>query len=169
MKFTNAELKTFFHDRFMGISEVQITCLTEDGKEVGFLSDERIEVITFDEHENLSIMFWGHQTSIFIQDKEIMFIDENSKATYTLSDVYNNVVYEGKIRDMSHEQMLEMFCEIIFCLLGATDIVIEQDKMPEDKRCPYHKYYEPHTFRVYVLKDGREEKTLTYGNITFEY
>ncbi len=30
--------------------------------------------------------------------------------------------------------MLEMFREIVFCLLGATDIVIEQAKMQEDEK-----------------------------------
>lgn len=37
------------------------------------------------------------QTSIFCFDKEVMFIDEKSKGIYTLSDVDNNVMYEGKI------------------------------------------------------------------------
>ena len=47
----------------------------------------------------------------------MMFIDEGSKGTYTSSDVYNNVVYEGNLREMSHEEMLRMFSEIILCFI----------------------------------------------------
>ena len=37
-------------------------------------------------------MFLGHQTSIFAYNQEIMFIDEASRGSYTISDVYGNVV-----------------------------------------------------------------------------
>ena len=65
-------------------------------------------------------MFLGHQTSIFAYNQEIMFIDEASRGSYTISDVYGNVVYEGKMREMSHEQMLGMFVKLISCLFEAT-------------------------------------------------
>lgn len=52
-----------------------------------------------------------------MDDTEIMFIDENSKGIYTSGDVYNNVVYEGNLRDMSHEEMLKMFSDIILCFM----------------------------------------------------
>ena len=74
---------------------------------------------------------------IFVDDTEIMFIDENSKGTYTSSDVYNNVVYEGNLRDMSHEEMLKMFSDIILCFYDAEDISIFQLDVPENA---YKKY-----------------------------
>ena len=54
-------------------------------------------------------MFLGHQTSMFAYNQEIMFIDEASRESYTISDVYGNVVYEGKMEEMSHEEMLDFF------------------------------------------------------------
>ena len=75
-----------------------------------FNSSKKIETIVFDGcDENLFINFYGIHTSIFVYDMEIMFIDENSKGIYTSSDIYNNVVYEGDLREMSHEEMLKMF------------------------------------------------------------
>ncbi len=63
----------------------------------------------------LLIFLWYSYINFFVNDIEIMFIDENSKGIYTSSDVYNNVVYEGNLRDMSHEEMLKMFSDIILC------------------------------------------------------
>ena len=54
-----------------------------------------------------------------------MFIDESSINTYTSSDIVDNVVYEGKIADTSHQCFLEKLAEIILCFIDATNFVIE--------------------------------------------
>ena len=87
--------------------------------------------------ENLFINFYDIHTSILVYDIEIMFIDENSKGAYTSGDVYNNVVYEGKLRELSHEEMLKMFSEVILCFRDAEDVSMTQSDVQENK---YKKY-----------------------------
>ena len=120
MKFSNEELKKNMVEYLIKNSwdEKMIRFLSEDGDEIEIDSSKEIGTIVFDGNdENLFINFYGIHTSIFAYNVEMMFIDEDSKGTYTSSDVYNNVVYEGNLREMSHEEMLRMFSEIILCLL----------------------------------------------------
>ena len=116
MKFSNEELKKNMVEYLIKNSwdEKMIRFLSEDGDEIEIDSSKEIVTIVFDGNdENLFINFYGIHTSIFAYNVEMMFIDEDSKGTYTSSDVYNNVVYEGNLREMSHEEMLRMFSEII--------------------------------------------------------
>lgn len=114
-------------------------------------------------------MFWGFQTSIFAYDKEIMFIDENSKGTYTLSDVFGNVVYEGKMREMSHEQMLRMFVKIVSCFIGASNVQVTQLEISETSGYQNYNYYEPHQFVIDVENGHADRKSWTFENITINY
>lgn len=97
-----------------------------------------------------------------------MFIDEKSKGIYTLSDVYNNVVYEGNLREMSHEEMLKMFSEIILCFIDAEEVSMTQLDVPENKYKKYN-YYKPHMFIVEVKNNDTIKKTRVYENITIKY
>ena len=105
MKFSNEELKKNMVEYLIKNSwdEKMIRFLSEDGDEIEIDSSKEIGTIVFDGNdENLFINFYGIHTSIFAYNVEMMFIDEDSKGTYTSSDVYNNVVYEGNLREMSH-------------------------------------------------------------------
>lgn len=169
MKFSNEELKNAFEKQFSEKVCSKIICITEDESKVDFESDGKIETIAFDEEENIAIMFLGYQTSIFAYDKELMFIDENSKGTYTFSDVFDNVVYEGKMRRMSHEQMLSMFVEIISCFIDATSIHITQLDVPETSGYQRYNYYEPHLFIINVENNHADRQSRTFENITINY
>lgn len=168
MKFSNQELKNYMCDKILKNTNLQLKCLSANGEETDIKTGVRIETISFDEDESLCIMFFGYQTSIFVYDLEIMFIDEDSKGTYTSSDVYNNVVYEGCLREMSHEQMLQMFSEIILCLADATDVSMTQQGMADSENKRYN-YYEPHEFTINVQNDHTLKKVKTYKNITIIY
>ena len=165
MKFNNKELKEYLYDKFLENGSLQVKCLSVNDEETDIMSNTKIETITLDENENISIMFFGYQTSIFVYNQEIMFIDENSKGTYTSSDVYNNVVYEGTLREMSHEQMLHMFFEIIMCFIDATNVSMTQSAVPENKYKKY-KYYKPHIFTINVKNKHTSQKVSKYENIT---
>lgn len=175
MKFTNEELKKYLIDNVKRSkwSNLDIRLLSDDGEEIGNNSDIKIETIVFDgEDENLFINFYGVQTSIFSFDEEIMFIDEKSKGIYTSSDVDNNVVYEGSLREMTHEEMLQMFADIIICLIDATGISVIQSNIPDHKKFEEYKkshYYDPHMFIVNVEKEHIIGETKVYENITINY
>lgn len=129
MKFSNQEIKKYMIEYLINNAwdNELIKTLSENGDEIEIDSSEKIGTIVFDgEEENLFIKYYGIHTSIFAYDEEIMFIDENSKETYTSSDIYNNVVYEGKLREMNHEEMLQMFSKIILCFTDAEDVSTAQ-------------------------------------------
>lgn len=168
MKFTNGDIKKYLYDPFVENVNLQLQCLSADGDEMDIVSNEKLETISYDEKENVSIMFFGYQTSIFAYNVEIMFIDEDSKGTYTSSDVYNNVVYEGNLRKMSHEEMLKMFADIILCFIGADATSMTQSDVPKNKYRRYN-YYEPHMFDVIVKNNHTVKKQKIYENITITY
>lgn len=171
MKFSNEELKKNMVEYLIKNSwdEKMIRFLSEDGDEIEIDSSKEIVTIVFDGNdENLFINFYGIHTSIFAYNVEMMFIDEDSKGTYTSSDVYNNVVYEGNLREMSHEEMLRMFSEIILCFIDAETVTMTQSSVPENKYKKYN-YYEPHEFLVEVKNGHTIEKRNIYENITIQY
>lgn len=169
MDFTNEELKKYLIDVVTENANVNldIRLFSEDDTEIDIDSDRRIESIVFDgKKDDLLILFIKVHTSIFICDFEMMFIDEDSKGTYTSSDVYHNAVYEGKLREMSHEQILTMFAEIILCFVGATGIQCIQSDVPEDKHYKKYNYYTPYMFTVNVENNHTTKQTKVYENIT---
>ena len=94
MKFSNEEIRAYMVDYLISnsMNNKLIKYLSEDGDEIQFNTSEKIGTIVFDgDDENLFINFYGIHTSIFVDDTEIMFIDENSKGTYTSSDVQLDV------------------------------------------------------------------------------
>ena len=175
MKFSNDELKNYLIEnvRKCGDSNLDIRLLSEDGEEICDNSDLKIETIVFDgEEENLFINFYGVQTSIFSFDEEIMFIDEKSKGIYTSSDVDKNVVYEGSLREKTHEEMLQIFADIILCLIDATGINVIQSDISDHKKFEAYKksqYYDPHMFILNVENGHITRKTKIYENITINY
>lgn len=171
MRFSNEELKNYMVEYLINnlCDKKTIRFLSEDGDEIEIDSFEEIGTIVFDGHEeNLFINFYGIHTSIFVYDLEIMFIDESSKGTYTSSDVYNNVVYEGNLREMSHKEMLQMFSEIILCFIDAETVTMTQSSAPKNKYKKYN-YYEPHEFLLEVKNNRTTEKTSIYENITIKH
>lgn len=172
MKFSNEELKKYMIEYLINnsISKELIRFLSEDGDEIDIDSSKQIGTIVFDgDSENLFINFYGIHTSIFVHDEEIMFIDEDSKGVYTSSDVYNNIVYEGTLREMSHEQMLNMFVKIISCFIGATSVHIIQLDVPETSGYQKYNYYTPHMFIINVENSHTDRKSQTFENITIHY
>ncbi len=171
MEFTNEELKCYMIEYINNIihNKIKIRCLSEDGNEIEANSSEKIETIVFDGYdENLFISFYGIHTSIFVYDEEIMFIDEQSKGTYTSSDVYNNVVFEGELRNMTHKGMLQMFADIIVCFIDATDVTVTQLEVTEGKYKSYN-YYQPHDFHIYVYNKNLIKDKRVYKNITISW
>lgn len=169
MKFSNEEINENFYNKFSKEIRSKIICIAEDGAKIDFESDRKIETVAFDQEENIAIMFLGFQTSIYIYDKELMFIDEKTKGTYTISDVYENVVYEGSMREMSHEQMLSMFIKIISCFIEATSVHVTQLDVPETSGYQMYNYYEPHMFIINVENGHVDKQSQTFENITIYY
>lgn len=165
MQFNNDELLDDFIKKFDSYQNLFIKCLTEDEEEIDFSSNKKIETILFDESEKIFITFYGYQTSIYISDIEIMFIDESTINTYTSSDVYNNILFEGKLREMSHKQILQMFCKLISCFFDSQDIVVKEilDESIE------HKYFSAYKYFIQVINHNNLHKQYVINNLFVDY
>lgn len=166
MNFSNEELKQFLISRVEKNATVEIRILSEEGEEIDINSDVKVETIVFDgKDENLFINFYGVHTSIFVFDKEIMFIDENSKGTFTSSDVYNNVVYEGNLREMSHLEILQMFADFILCFIDSDSVEVLTTG-DEAKKYKKYNYYDPRVFIITIKNRNGINQEKVFENIT---
>ncbi|WP_128103486.1 hypothetical protein [Paenibacillus sp. DCT19] len=119
MQFSNEELYKYFITKFENNSSIAIRTLSQDDREIEITSSTPIQFICFDgEKQDLFISFNGDQTSIFVHDEEIMFIDENKKGMYTTSDTFGNVVYEGICGVFHMSSCYLYFAMFFYVLLG---------------------------------------------------
>lgn len=137
MEFINDEIKRYLTDKTKEWAEV---CYLVDDIYVEENCKDNFDYITFDgTKQNFYISFYGTQTAIFFNNNEIMFIDDDEKEHYTSSDVFDNVVYEGKLNDKSHKQILELILKFVNLLHGVTDIEIKQEVLIPDSLESYGK------------------------------
>ncbi|WP_291562593.1 MULTISPECIES: hypothetical protein [unclassified Clostridium] len=170
MEFSNEELYKYLITKFDNDSNVIIETLSEDDNEIEIMSDIPIQFICFDgDKQNLFISFYGNQTSIFIKNEEIMFIDESVKNIYTTSDTFGNVVYEGALRNLTHIEMLTLFVEVIMCFIGAIEVEIIEEEVPYDKHYKEHNYYKSHSYEINIKNNNSERKQKVFENITINY
>jgi len=169
MKFSNEEIEKYLISSILekGIDKSIIRRLSEDGEELDENSIETIETIVFDgDDENLFITFYGIHTSIFVKDYEIMFIDEKSKGVYTESDVYNNVIYAGNLRELTHEEILDMFVKIVDYFCNADEIIIEQGEISKNEQYVITRYIIPHEYVIKVKNNRKDVEKVVYANIS---
>lgn len=170
MEFTNEELEEFFIKKFIGYPDVTIIRLSSDGEEISKDSEISIETISLDgERENLFVNFMGIQTSILANDTEIMLIDESAKGTYTSSDVFHNVVYEGELRCLKHEQIFELIGELVECFISNQDNEVIELEVPDDKKYKKYNYYDSHCYIINVENKKSDKKQKIFENIVINY
>ncbi|GIO84661.1 hypothetical protein J25TS5_15930 [Paenibacillus faecis] len=170
MKFSNEELWKYLITRFENNPAVAIRALSDDDREIEITSSTPIQFICFDgEKQDLFISFNGNQTSIFVYDEEIMFIDENTKGIYTTSDTFGNVVYEGDLRKLSHAEILSLFADFISCFIGAEKVEIIEEEATYDEENMQYKYYKPHIYKINVKNRNSDRKIKIFENITISY
>lgn len=170
MEFSNEELFENLIAKFDNNPDVIIRTLSDDDQEVEITSNIPIQFISFDgDKQDLFISFYGNQTSIFVKDQEIMFIDENTKGTYTTSDTFQNVVYEGTLRNLTHVEMLALFAEVITCFIGANEVEIIEKEVLSDKQYKQYRHHRPHNYEINVTNNNLERIKNVFENITINY
>lgn len=159
MEFSNQEILDYFIQPLKDNPNILIKILTED-KEISEFEDEKIEIVCLDgDKEELYISFMGCQTSIFIKNEEIMFIDEKAKGNYTTSDTEYNVVYEGILRTLTHKEILMLFVDFINCFIGVNDICIYEEVIDGSHSYPKCNY------RIQIKKEWAGKKKIRFENI----
>lgn len=129
MIFSNDEIRTYF---ICELEKCNITCSCIVGERyVNKDVAENYDYITFDgEKQDFFISFSRGEASIFINDDEIMFIDDNEKRYYTIEDTYDNIVYEGSLTELSHKEILMKLVSIIKLLYGSRKMRVLKKPLP---------------------------------------
>lgn len=77
------------------------------------------------EKDNLAIRFYGFETALYVFDEKIMLVDDNQLKKYTYSHTYGNVIYDGKLRCLTHAEILSLLLDLIKCFIKCTNIKVD--------------------------------------------
>lgn len=157
MNFNNAEIEEALLKKIEGKFNYK---LMANDSYVNLGSQERYEFIILDDSKEFYISLMNFQTSVFIHDIEIMFIDDNAKSTYTISDTYGNVVYEGNLNLLTHIQILDMIYNLIIILSESTSIEVSISDLPSTSD-----FYPKYSYYLKVYSNTNNGKKLDLDNI----
>lgn len=180
MKFTNEMLERNFFDRVRNLSNVELNYSYCDDERselfyqtikdicsiTGFSSDylnkiHRIDCVSFDgKKDNFDIHFHDSgMVSMFLYDKQFLFIDDICKSD--VHDTYGCIVYEGYLRDKTHEQILQIFFELFQILYGAKEIEYEEYLISKIG------FYNKYNYTVKLNKPNFGKERIQFENILF--
>ncbi len=163
MEFTNNEIKNYLTDRLKKDDNVNCEFFVED-RHVDCNSKCNFEYIEIGQGEQeLCIHFYNNSTSIFIFDEEFTFIDDNAKQYYTISDIFDCIVYEGNLRKLSHEQILNVFYELIKLLNGTTSIKVSKKMISKQ-----YEYYPRYNYNIKIVNNLQQNGIYQFDNIFIE-
>jgi hypothetical protein len=112
--------------------------------------------------ENFYISFDDYLTAIFINNEEFMLIDDIAKKSISADDTYDNIVYEGSLRDKTHKEIFQIICEFIKILNNTKSISFSQESISH-LELEYPKY----NYVVNLFKNDSINYQVILGNITF--
>lgn len=78
------------------------------------------------------------------------------------SETYQNVVYEGTLRDKTHEEILNLVYDVIMIVKGAKEIKIEETVIEQ-----IGIHYPKCEYVVKITKDNTETQDIQLENIHF--
>ena len=163
MSFTNEEILRYIVKPMIDIPDTKIRLLSEDGEKLDFETKERIEFVCFDdEKEEFYLRIYKWECNIFQLNEEFMFIDDIAKNSLTSSDTHGNVVYNGNLREKTHEEILKLIHKTIMVLTNAKSISFKEEFVRYDKYFPIYNYI------VQISNNNNEKNVEMMDNITFE-
>ena len=164
MNFSNEEILRYLTYK---LSQKNVKCqYIADDLSVDPLSKKRFEKQEFPPHFTSKYFFEKfkiNDETHYSTSLEIMFIDDRIKKSYTISDVYENVVFEEFINDKSHEQILTILYEMILIFCGTQRIQCTLKEMTSIYQ-GYPKYY----YKLEVVNNLVEKGTYKFANIDIE-
>lgn len=173
MEFTNEEIETYLLAPLRGKLDILVKPCS--GERLPFYQgSEKIEWVSFDgPKDNFAIAFYRCQTSIYATDEtpgpnrtwtynmDFMFIDDLLSRDISGSDTYGNVVYEGTLRDKTHEEILTLLRQFILVLSGIDGMEVRQTFLEEAK------WRSRYSYAVTLSKPSHPEEIISYENILF--
>ena len=163
MKFTNEEIIRYLIEPAERDRSIEICISTDETTDVARDTHNRITYVSFDGNkEELYVSFMDDTISIFVLNEEIMFLDDKVKESVSSSDTYHNVVYEGTLRDKTHEEILKLIHDVIMIVKGAKEIQIEETVIEQ-----VGIHYPKCKYIVRISKDNKEKRDVQLDNIQF--
>ncbi len=163
MGFTNQEILDYFVTLIQNIPGLEIILSSYDTDNIPCNSDERIRHVSLDGiEENFFVSLHNHQISVFILNEEFMFIDDEAKKNTVSSDTYHNVVYEGYLRDKTHQEILSIVLKLLTILYGTEKIEIAEEIVSQNGV-----QYPKCNYIVKLTKSKEEKQEIQFENILF--
>lgn len=127
-----------------------------------YSDDDKVDEIQFKgiSDDDLTIQpFNNGMVSFFVQKEMIIFIDDKMKNT--VRGVEGCIIYEGSLRDKSHNQILNLFLELFTILLG-TEKIEYKEQLASKKG-----YYRINNYNVNLVNKRKNNSIIKFENITF--
>lgn len=180
MEFTNEMLEKHFFNKVRNLPNVKLDysyCDDEDSEKfyqvmkdncsfTGISNDyinkiHRIDCVSFDgEKDDFDIHFHNSgMVSMFLYDKQFLFIDDIDKSN--IHDTYDCIVYEGYLRDKTHEQILQIIFELFKILYGTKEI------KHEEYLASRIGFYRKNNYIVRLNKPNHKKEKIQFENILF--
>ena len=162
LMFSNDEIRTYFIDE---LEKARITCSCIVGETyVDKYVSEDYDYITFDgKKQDFFISFYQCEVAIFFDQEKIMFIDDNEKRFYTIEDTYENIVFEGSLINLSHQEILKKLALIVKILYGKKEIKVLKT-LSSNQDLLYPRYDYKLSIKNPVVRSG----IYKFDNIVFE-
>ncbi|OWA35218.1 hypothetical protein B9G55_11160 [Saccharibacillus sp. O16] len=125
MEFSNEEILDFLVNPLVENYNLPLKIFAKDQEEFNADTD-KIGHVFIDEERDFFFSFLGFQTSLFIFEEEIMFIDDIAKNNIVSSHTYGNIVYEGSLRGRTHKEILKLMYDISVLLLDVKKVDFEE-------------------------------------------
>ncbi len=121
----------------------------------------RIDCVSFDgDRDDFTIHFHNSaMVSVFLFDAQFMFIDDICKKD--VRGIEGCIVYEGYLRDKTHEQILEIFFNLLKILHSTTKITYEENFVSRIG------YYSKYNYTIKLIKPNCEKQAIQYDNFLF--
>lgn len=163
LSFTNEEIIKYLIEPAKLHNDIQIRTLTYGEVNIPNHTKNRIFEVSFDSKKNhLRILFYDHLIAIFVLEEELMFLDDKVKEFQSGSETYDNVVYEGTLRDKTHAEALNLIYDVIMIVKGAKKIHIEETIIEQ-----VGIHYPKCEYVVRISKDNKKKQDIQLDNIHF--
>ena len=117
------------------------------------------------EKDNLAIRFYGFETALYVLDEKIILVDDNQLKQYTYDYTYGNIVYDGKLRSLTHSRILSLLLDLVKCFINCTSIEV---KVPETK-APNMELYHKNDYVLSVTTTDTTLHSKIFSNIRINY
>lgn len=122
----------------------------------------KLNYVSFDfkGQENIDIHFFDNtMIGFFMNDDVIMFIDDEAKQN--VRGIEDCIIYEGILRNKTHEQIFSTFLKL-FDILYGTELIEFKEKLIEKRG-----FYRVNDYQVKLSSHADESKTIQFENIMF--